>query len=310
VGLAGPSAATILARDCSADARVTGPSALRGRVRDAATGGPAIDAEVLVTWNRMARSTAAGVVPVVEQSLATRTDSAGRYELCGIPEGVKLAARARTDDRRSARVDLLVPTQEISILDLTVGRPVTVASVEPRAVAPVAADATPAGPKNRMAEALERRRHRGGGSFLTRTQIERLSATRLTDLLRTMPGITVTTDGSGTPMVELRGSTRIRLQPARAASSDSGPPPPNPAGGQMTIEKCAAGFHVDGLAMGAAGIDSDVRPDDIEAIEVYASGQVPLEFSARNAECGVVLIWTRAYVGTREGQSQDRDGGR
>jgi hypothetical protein len=313
VGLASPSAATVIARECSAEARATGPSVLRGRVRDAATGGPAIDAEVRVTWNRMERSTTAGVVPVIQQSLSTRTDSSGRYDLCGIPEGVRVTARARVDDRRSAPVELLLPAQELSILDLAVGRTAAVASVEPRPVAPAPAIAAPASAKDRVIRALERRRDRGGGSFLARAQIERLRTTRVTDLLRTMPGVSVTQDGSGAPLVELRGSMRITLEPARAARSDSGAPPPNPAAaaGQMAMRRCPVAFQVDGLPMeGASAIDSDFRPEDIEAIEVYASGQVPLEFSGRNAECGLVLIWTRAYVGTSEGRTLDRNGGR
>jgi hypothetical protein len=55
---------------------------------------------------------------------------------------------------------------------------------------------------------------------------------------------------------------------------------------------------VDGLPIdGGATVDLDVRPEMVEAIEVYSAGQVPIEFSARNAECGVVMIWTRAFSG-------------
>ena len=45
-------------------------------------------------------------------------------------------------------------------------------------------------------------------------------------------------------------------------------------------------------------VDIEMRPETLEAIEVYSGGQVPIEFSARNSECGVVMIWTRAFAET------------
>jgi hypothetical protein len=46
----------------------------------------------------------------------------------------------------------------------------------------------------------------------------------------------------------------------------------------------------------------------IHAIEVYAGGQVPIEFAARNADCGLVMVWTRAFADRPD--LTGRDGGR
>ena len=36
--------------------------------------------------------------------------------------------------------------------------------------------------------------------------------------------------------------------------------------------------------------------DEIEVIEVYSGSQVPIQITARDAQCGVVMIWTRAFA--------------
>ena len=55
---------------------------------------------------------------------------------------------------------------------------------------------------------------------------------------------------------------------------------------------------MDGLPIdGSGSADIDVRPEMVEAIEVYAGGQVPIEYAARNSDCGLVMIWTRTFAG-------------
>jgi hypothetical protein len=300
--LAGPSAATILARACSAEQRAAGKAALRGHVRDGLSSAPAIDAQVTLSWRGF--QSRAGQPAVAERTLATRTDSAGRYDFCGLPDGVKITARVVADNRRSPPIDFMLPEGEVSVVDLAVGQPKVVAAASEPALAPAVVVVST--PRNRTMQEFERRRRRGNGSYLTRAQIDRTHAARLTDLLRTMPGVSVDMGENGVLIVEMRRAKTFTVMPAPApaARSDSSGQAPSSGGkliGQSSVKKCPAGFLVDGLPIDGAGTaDIDVRPEMIEAIEAYSGGMVPIEFSARNAECGVVMIWTRLFADRSE----------
>jgi hypothetical protein len=296
--LAGPSAATLFARDCTPQERAAGPATLRGRVRDEFISGPAIGAEVALTWNRLLKP-GTTVIGVREQKVSTRTDSAGRYHACGLPDGVRITARVTSDDRRSAPLDFTLDEADVSVLDLTVGKPTVVASsLVPQ---PTEALSTIArNSRNRAMQEFDRRRRRGNGAYLTREQIDRLHASRLTDLLRSMPGVSVEPNETGALVVELRRGKSFTLEPV-VARSDSGSAPPGQTAGQLNVKKCPAAFQVDGLPIDGGGtVDMDVRPEMIEAIEVYSGGQVPIELAQRHAECGVVLIWTRGFADRRD----------
>ena len=296
--LSAPSMATLFARDCAPEERKPVMTALRGHVRDAATGAPAIDARVTVTWNRLATASTR-TTPVMQEQAATRSDSAGRYGFCGLPDGVRLTIRATTDDRRSTPRTALLPGNEISVLDLAVGTQAVVASAEP---AKIEAPATPVGAtRNKSMREYERRRRRGMGSYLSRTQIERSRASRLTELLRMMSGVTIGQSDNGSLMVEIRGAKRYSIeQRAPAARTDSGAPAPQPTNaspGQMSVKRCPASFLLDGLPIdGNSGVDLEMNSDAIEAIEVYSGAQVPIEYGGRHSECGVVMIWTRVFA--------------
>jgi hypothetical protein len=310
--LAAPSTATIFARDCTPEERKPATAALRGYVRDAA-GTPAIAAKVAVTWNRPVQVTGQAA-QVLQEHAATRTDSAGRYGLCGLPEGVTLTVRATSDDRRSPPQPVTLPENQISVLDLVVGTQAVVASVEPSKVeTPVASAASERNPAMRE---FDKRRRRGTGAFLSRTQIERARATRLTDLLRMMPGVTVGSSDNGTLIVEIRGAKRVSIdqpRPVVVVSTDSGAPAPQPTAAtsaQFSVKKCPAAFLLDGLPIdGGSGIDLEMHSDAIDGLEVYSGGQVPIEYGGRHSECGVVMIWTRAFAERRDGPSED-DGAR
>jgi hypothetical protein len=112
---------------------------------------------------------------------------------------------------------------------------------------------------------FERRRETLTGTFIDREEIERRYAVRLTDVLWRVPGGRVV----GTPPY---GSTLLLR------------------GG------CRPGIWVDRVRVPyAASLDQLVSPSDVEAIEVYHSLELPVEFGGH--PCGGVLIWTR--VGDR-----------
>jgi hypothetical protein len=298
--LSGPSLATILERDCTAYERTSGVM-LRGNVVDGQTGAPAPDALVTVTWSRLAVA-GESVSGVSERQSATRTDSAGRYAVCGLPTEIRVTARASFDGRRSDAASLVLAPSDIAIRDIAIGSTSVVAAAEaPKARARSTATANAAPPRNRVMQEVDRRLRRGNGSFLTRTQIDRSNAARLTDLLRRMPSVTLLPNDNGSIMVELRGAKKISFTSTtvRTDSGSSTARLPAPARGttDMTVKNCPAGFLLDGLAIDAgAAVDLEMQPDMLEAIEVYTPAQVPIEYSSRFSECGVVMIWTRHFA--------------
>ena len=58
-------------------------------------------------------------------------------------------------------------------------------------------------------------------------------------------------------------------------------------------------YYLDGVSYlpDYAGVPNDVRPDEVEGIEVYRRlSEVPVEYRRPGAECGVVLIWLKERV--------------
>lgn len=132
-------------------------------------------------------------------------------------------------------------------------------------------------------EGFRDRLRRGNGFFITREQIESRRPALMADLLREVPGVTVTGSGVG-------NRATISVGRAQAMAQMGG---------------CEAQIFVDGFLMnrrmGAGrGAPSDFRLDDVvsplsvEGIEVYRGlGSIPAEFLNPDAQCGVVAIWTR-----------------
>jgi hypothetical protein len=149
-----------------------------------------------------------------------------------------------------------------------------------------------------MAE-VERRRRRGGGAYLSRDQIDRTNAGRLTDLIRSMPSVSVTSDENGATIVELRRTRQFTYEvtPTKVDSAAAKQPLQVEQGGKLTMRHCPAKFYMDGLPIdGGASVDNQIRPSEIEVIEVYSGSAVPVQIASHDAECGVVLIWTRAFA--------------
>jgi hypothetical protein len=109
---------------------------------------------------------------------------------------------------------------------------------------------------------FEWRRPRGMGTYFTREDIEARSPYRITDLLRTVPGLRVFPAGQfGEQAIRLRGN-------------------------------CRPAIIVDGIR---TSIDTDVDhvlpPMDVEAVEVYRGAELPVQFG--NNPCGAIVFWTR-----------------
>jgi hypothetical protein len=120
----------------------------------------------------------------------------------------------------------------------------------------------PSGQQNDFYQRIKQRS--AFGRLITRDQIERQHPFRVTDLLRTIPG----------------------LQVMPAAFGDV----------VRTTEGCTPLVYLDGIRFPLMGesIDAIVNPNDLEAVEVYPHAtEVPVELSGPGSACGVIALWTR-----------------
>jgi hypothetical protein len=123
---------------------------------------------------------------------------------------------------------------------------------------------------------FDRRRRAGTGSFLTREEIAERKVSRVSDLLASVPGVSI----------QRRAVFMARGQTCPA---------------QIFVD----GFHLNrstGPLPGRRGrtttdlfpIDEVVRPEALEGIEIYQGlSRMPAEFLTPGSACGVVAVWTR-----------------
>lgn len=195
-------------------------------------------------------------VAVLGTPLAVATDSAGRFELIGIPAGVRvLQARA---------IGYIVASW---LLELSEGQSFRdTFDLEPRVVT-VAAVTVTADPRDWRSEAaFERRMAHGTGVFLTRADIQQRRPANLADLMRGVPGVLTHCSNPRTCTVRMIRSTR----------------------------QCSPEYFLDGYpATFATGASFPINIASIRGIEVYRNQfEVPPEFQKINLTCGVIAIWT------------------
>ena len=108
------------------------------------------------------------------------------------------------------------------------------------------------------------RRRAGRGHTFTREEIEALNPLQPSDILRAVPGVEVL------PFRDGYGNT-LRYR-----------------GG------CQPQVVIDGVTVeGPFVLDEFLTVNDIEAVEVYSSGNTPARFSRGQSGCGTILAWTR-----------------
>lgn len=111
------------------------------------------------------------------------------------------------------------------------------------------------------------RRDRGFGRFITGEQILKRNPLELTDMLRMVPGLHVSSPGIGDASVRIRGN------------------------------QCAPLVWIDGMAASAAEYDLDaISPMSVAGMEIYSGiASVPIQFVVPfgRTPCGTILIWSR-----------------
>jgi hypothetical protein len=126
----------------------------------------------------------------------------------------------------------------------------------------------------RMSGFNDRMRTQSFGRFFTRSQIERRGGSRTSDLLRSVPGVSVVP-------VRIRG----RSGPERSLLAM-----------RRGTGTCEPAIFIDGVRVRQfpeSTIDDLLTPESLEGVEVYTSSAgAPTQFTEPGT-CGTVLFWTR-----------------
>jgi hypothetical protein len=123
---------------------------------------------------------------------------------------------------------------------------------------------------------FEERRALGIGHFLTEEEITRRGSTKVSDVVRVLPGLLV---------VRLNGNGDVYIASSRGAQSL------RRAGGSRP---CPAEIVLDGIPLSGTDVDNIVQPSDIAAIEWYAgAAQTPTKYNRTKNMCSVLVIWTK-----------------
>lgn len=135
----------------------------------------------------------------------------------------------------------------------------------------VTADSVPFAPG--PLEGFYERKEQGRGEFVTKEEIELMGVNRFTDLLRMQPSVNIVSLGGTLYTIRIKGTGRIG-------------------------RGCPPSLWVDNVRWGTVdldgqGPDRQLYPSDIAGIEIYRPSSVPIEFSAFDTSCGVIVVWTK-----------------
>jgi len=119
------------------------------------------------------------------------------------------------------------------------------------------------GEDDKLHEFYERQRNNNFGKYFDGTEIRRRDPRLMSDLLRTIPGVTV--------------SSANRIQ------------------NRILIRGCSPTIWQNGMKQYGAELDDVALPSDVAGIEVYLSwAGLPPQYQDRaNPGCGAILVWTR-----------------
>lgn len=204
-------------------------------------------------------------VAVAGTALLGHTDERGAFRLAPVPLG---AATLRV--RRLG----FHPAVMAVVVEEGAGEQVIVVLGQlPQDLAPVVVRAARRRELGPMA-GFEERREQGFGRFITRADIEKRNPHQTTDLLRSIPGVNLTSTRN------IRNAVRVRNSP------------------------CAPIVWLDGMPLTAAEFDLDfLDPKLIEGIEVYSGvSTVPPQYMGTRGEgsCGAIVIWSKVVEPRRK----------
>jgi Carboxypeptidase regulatory-like domain/TonB-dependent Receptor Plug Domain len=204
-------------------------------------------------------------VYLVGAAVGARADSRGIFRLSGLPAGTQTVEVRQLSYAPKRYTVDLSPSRESKLTAVMDSK------------AQVLSTVTIEGKASSNIPGFDDRAKRGLGTFLTRDEIEKRQSVLTTDLFRTIPGLSVGFDG-----------TNYVVQSSRGAG-------------------CQVQWWLDGAPYDNSqnDLDQTIRPDDIEAVEVYKSpSEVPVQFQGHNGSCGTILVWTKRTAGRAKANSQ------
>lgn len=125
-------------------------------------------------------------------------------------------------------------------------------------------------------QAFEERRRLGFGHFIGEPELRKEDGKKLTDVVRTLPGLGIVCPNAG----QRRGECwAVSLRQAAKRALGGG--------------NCPVDVYIDG----AVATDNDLeklRVNEFGAIEFYAGGAtIPAQYNRTGSSCGVLLFWSR-----------------
>ena len=258
---------------------------VRGKVLDAASGAPVPQAEVTAT--------------TVEGRGAGRTRAAadGSFTLDLRAAGTIRLRAERTGYRPTLTDTFPVDPREAVEVELRVSA--TAVAIEPLRVT-----ARVAPPRRRSLEmnGVYDRARDGFGHRLFREDIEKQSNLNLAQVLARVPGTTRVQTGPFEFIYFSRSMLTGTIQPGpgggRRAPGPATLVQPRSGGGDNPGRWCIPLLFIDGTRAAYGGrddINSLVKPEQIEAVELYSSAaNIPMQYNVSGSACGVILIWTRS----------------
>lgn len=199
------------------------------------------------------------LVTIALLNLEARTDSLGAFQFARVPTG-EASLLVRRMGYAPDTIQHLVTGNAVDSLSFRL-------SAVPLELSPVIVSERERRRSLHIDE-FYRRRERGQGHYITREEIEGRHTSRLSDVVRSVPGVR---------LVRTRGGFGLRFQSAPSIRLG-----------------CAPMIWVDGQR--APGMELDeLGAMEVEGIELYSGpSQTPMRFSQGNqSTCGTVVIWSR-----------------
>jgi len=200
------------------------------------------------------------------QAGTTLTDSVGRFRIGAPSSGRYTIHVTHVAFTRFVSDPVEIGTSETVEIEIRLGR--AVIPIEPLVVTARNRET------GRLSEFHQRLRQRNFGHFVTRMDLERRAHAHVTDVIRTIPGVTMQS-------VRARG----RSGPERYIVAMRGSP-----------GLCEPALFIDGVRVRQqidGTIDEMLTPDMLEGVEVYTSTVGAPSQYVQSGTCGVILFWTR-----------------
>ncbi len=193
------------------------------------------------------------IVEMPELELAMESDESGRFWFRNVPAGEHLFVIHYLGYADSTRVFL----QPVELNQLEIILDLKVVPVADLVVQVESLDAP-----SKLTD-FNRRRDKGEGYFITRADILRRDPVRMSDMLRSVPGVRVANPTLGQSSIRMRGRS------------------------------CSIAYFVDGIRAPYFNMDN-LQPSSVEGVEIYlGTASVPPEFRGPLTPCAAIAIWTR-----------------